>query len=340
MPTRCAVCRFRSPDRVLFISTVDDRGARPRPVVRRTIATSPAGARQLPGLAAFRASPMVVAGDGHAAERLDGAFVTANAFDADRRPAGARTRPFSRPTTRPGAPGGGARPESSWPSRYGADAGRDSAAPSPSTAHRRRSSASCRTVGLPQHRDDLDGRSGRRRDSRPRSRDARTLQVFGRVAGWRRASTTRVAEVAGIADRLATSTRTPTGNTRARVVPINDRFLGSPTDPVWRAFMTVGFIVVLISCANVANLMLDRSLLRSRELAIRASVGGSRRRLVRAAAGRGRGDRRVRRRGRAAGGGRRRPRLPQRHSRRRAALLARLLRRLAGARRADWRRRR
>ena len=111
-------------------------------------------------------------------------------------------------------------------------------------------------------------------------RDERTLQVFGRVADDARVDDA-IAEVTGIAERLATEHPDTNRHTRARAVPINDRFLGRPTDTVWLAFITVGFIVVLISCANVANLMLDRSLLRAREFAIRASVGGSRLRLIR-----------------------------------------------------------
>ena len=46
----------------------------------------------------------------------------------------------------------------------------------------------------------------------------------------------------------------------ARVVPINERYFGRLTDTVWLAFMSVGILVVLISCANVANLMIERSL--------------------------------------------------------------------------------
>ena len=64
-------------------------------------------------------------------------------------------------------------------------------------------------------------------------------------------------------------------------MPINDRFFGRVTDPAWLAFAAVAILVVLISCANVANLMLDRSLNRTRELAIRTSLGASRLRLVR-----------------------------------------------------------
>src|SRR6185503_9720130 len=107
-----------------------------------------------------------------------------------------------------------------------------------------------------------------------------TLQVFGRVADGARMDEAR-AEIAGIGERLAAAYPATNRTTRLRAVPINERVLGRPTDTVWIAFMATGFIVLLISAANVANLMIDRSLLRTRELAIRASVGGTAGRLVR-----------------------------------------------------------
>ena len=65
------------------------------------------------------------------------------------------------------------------------------------------------------------------------------------------------------------------------MVPINEQYFGSVTNPAWLAFMTTGIIIVLISSANVANLMLGQSLRRAREIAIRTSLGASRGRIVR-----------------------------------------------------------
>jgi putative ABC transport system permease protein len=87
-------------------------------------------------------------------------------------------------------------------------------------------------------------------------------------------------EMAAIAAALGRDHPETNERVGVEVVSLREHLMGDVATPLYVMLAAVAF-VLLIGCANVANLLLARGLKRGREFAIRAALGAGRARIVR-----------------------------------------------------------
>jgi putative ABC transport system permease protein len=113
-----------------------------------------------------------------------------------------------------------------------------------------------------------------------RNRTAHSLTVFGRLAGGHTLAEAR-AEMKTIAQRLASEHPDTNAQLGAEVFTLSRGMADVGVPAVLGLWQAAGLFVLLIACANIANLLLARAAEREREIAIRLALGSSRGRIIR-----------------------------------------------------------
>lgn len=122
----------------------------------------------------------------------------------------------------------------------------------------------------------------RSRESVETNRNARMLTVFGRLKTGVTAEQAR-SDVALVADRLLAEYPEAYADGEgysATVVPLGEELVGEARPTLFILLATVA-LVLLVTCANLANLTFTRLVRRKKELAVRSAMGASQGRLVR-----------------------------------------------------------
>jgi len=116
--------------------------------------------------------------------------------------------------------------------------------------------------------------------ARAPSRDRRYLTVIGRVKAGRTFADVET-EMRVLGGRLARDYPDANRDHGTRVDTLTRGMLDEGSGPLLALWQASAFVVLLIACANIANLMLARAAERRREMAVRLALGASRIRIVR-----------------------------------------------------------
>ena len=270
---------FTDPDRVVGVGmSVGGSAAANAGLSYQDLLDYRAASRSFTALAAATETTMNVADDDAAPERVPGAYLSANSFDLiGETPVLGRS--FTAADDRPGATPVALLGESIWRTRYRSD---------PATIGR-----TIRVNGVPSvvigvMREGL-GFPVRSRVWQPivhlpasvlGDRRARSLAAFGRIApgiSIEQASS----ELRGIAGGLAQRYGETNAGVEPRLAPYRDRAVGGRFRETLPLMLGIVVSVLLIACANVANLLLARAASRAREVSVRLAMGASRARIVR-----------------------------------------------------------